>query len=277
MNRRRKLIDRTLIGLCLFAVALAVIPLVSIIFDVVSQGASAISISFLTGLPRPPDIPGGGVSNAIEGTLILIALGSLLGIPVGILSGVYVSEYGGNWYGGTIGFLGDVLAGIPSIVVGVVVYALIVLEFHHYSAIAGGLALGLVMIPIASNTTTAALRAVPNSVREASLALGARSWRKSIVVLANAKNGIATGVLLSIARITGETAPLILTALSSTLPFSGLGQPVNSLTVQIFEYATSPFKTWQTQAWGAALLLLLIVLGINIGVRLLVARGGSSR
>lgn len=273
MNRRRMVFDKLWFYLSIAAVIIALVPLVSIIYDVAATGLSTISVAFVTSLPLPPGVPGGGVSNAIVGTFILVTLGSGVGIPIGVLSGVYVSEYGNNRYGGLIHFLADVLSGIPSIVVGIVVYALIVLELHHFSALAGGLALAIIMIPISSNATTAALRAVPESVREASAALGARKWRTSFLVVSNAKVGVSTGVLLSIARISGESAPLLLTALGSTLPFEGLNQPTASLPVLIYTYATSSFKVWQAQAWGAALLLLFFVLGINIGVRWLTGRG----
>lgn len=275
MNAIRKVSDRLWTVLSIAAVCLAAIPLVSIIVDVIERGLPAINWTFLTALPGDVLQPG-GLSNAIQGTLILVALGSAIGIPIGVLSGVYIAEYGNGRLGGFIRFLGDVQAGISSIVVGLVIYCLVVLTFHRFSALAGGLALGIMIIPITSNTTTAALRAVPGSVREASLALGIRKWRTALLVVANAKAGIATGVLLSIARITGETAPILLTALNSTQSFRGLDNPVASLTVYIYQYGLSPFKVLQTQAWGAALLLMLIVLGINVAVRYW-TRGGSVR
>ena len=267
MNLRRRIMDRLWIGLSLIGLTVAIVPLAGIIYFVTANGISVLSFTFFTSLPASPGQPG-GIANAIQGTLILILLASSIGLPVGMLSAVYISEYGRNWYGSTVRFLGDVLAGIPSIVTGILVYELIVIPFHHFSALAGGLALGIMMIPIVSNTTTEALKLVPNSIREASMALGIRKWRTSILVMANAKSGIATGSLLAIARITGETAPLLLTALGITLGFAGLGQPVASLTVLIFDYATSPFKDWQAQAWGASFVLMLTVLGINIFVRL---------
>ena len=276
MNLRRRITDRLWIGLSIVALAVAIIPLASIIFFVTANGISALSLSFFTSLPAPPGQPG-GIANAIQGTLTLILLASSIGLPVGMLSAVYITEYGRNRYGSTVRFLGDVLAGIPSIVTGILVYEIIVIPFHHFSALAGGLALGIMMIPIVSNTTTEALKLVPNSIREASVALGIRKWRTSILIMANAKSGIATGSLLAIARITGETAPLLLTALGSTLGFAGLGQPIASLTVLIFDYATSPFKDWQAQAWGASFVLMLTVLGINIFVRLATRRRGYAQ
>ncbi len=270
MKLRRVVSDRLWTGLAILALLVAVVPLVSILVDVTSKGISAISIDFFTKLPPLANAPGGGLGNAIEGTFILVALSCTIGLPIGLFSGVYISEYGATgWYGPTVRFLGDVLAGIPSIVTGVLVYSLIVLTFQSFSVFAGGLALGTMMIPIVSNTTAEALKSVPNSIREASTALGVRRWRTSLLVIANAKKSIATAVLLAIARITGETAPLILTAGISTLWFSGLNQPVASLTYYIYYFATSPFQNWQNLAWGAALLLITMVLGINAAVRLI--------
>lgn len=210
------------------------------------------------------------MANAIQGTLMLVGLSSLIGLPIGLFSGIYITEYGNNnKYGSTVRFLGDVLAGIPSIVTGVLVYTLIVLTFQSFSIVAGSLALGSMMIPIVSNTTAEALKSVPNSIREASHALGIRKWRTVLLIVANAKRSIATASLLAIARITGETAPLILTAGISTLWFSGPFSPVASLTYYIYYFATSPFHNWQDLAWGAALVLMAIVLGINVAVRLI--------
>lgn len=270
MNARRVVVDKILLSLTVVALVVAVVPLISIIVDVGVRGVGAINVDFFTQLPPLANTPGGGMANAIQGTVLLVAFSSAIGLPIGLFSGVYVSEYGGtNRYGSLMRFLGDVLAGIPSIVTGVLVYTLIVLTYQSFSIIAGSLALGTMMIPIVSNTTGEALKAVPNSIREASLALGTRKWRTSLLVIANAKRSIATASLLAIARITGETAPLILTAGISTLWFTGFNQPVASLTYYIYYFATSPFTNWQNLAWGAALFLMVIVLGINMGVRLL--------
>ena len=270
MNTRRVVANRIWIGFTIVALGVAVVPLVSILVDVTIRGISAINAGFFTQLPPLANMPGGGMGNAIQGTFILVAISSAIGLPIGLFSGIYVSEYGRtNRYGSTIRFLGDVLAGIPSIVTGVLVYSLIVLTFKSFSVLAGGLALGSMMIPIVSNTTAEALKGVPNSIREASTALGVRKWRTSLLIVANAKKSIATAALLAIARITGETAPLILTAGISTLWFSGFNQPVASLTYYIYYFATSPFQNWQNIAWGAAPLLISIVLGINATVRLI--------
>jgi phosphate transport system permease protein len=270
MRLRRVIFDKLAIGATGVALIIAIVPLVSILFDVARQGISSINLGFFTQLPPLANTPGGGMGNAIQGTFLLVALSSAIGLPIGLLSGVYISEYGAaNRYGSTIRFLGDVLAGIPSIVTGVLVYTLIVLTTHSFSLQAGGISLGTMMIPIVSNTTAEALKSVPNSIREASTALGVRKWRTSLLILANAKKAVATASLLAIARITGETAPLILTAGISTLWFSGPNQPVASLTYYIYYFATSPFQNWQNLAWGAALLLITIILGINAAVRLI--------
>ena len=273
MMLRRILVDKLIIGLCGAALLVAVVPLFSIIYDVAVQGLPSMSLDFFTQLPPLANAPGGGLANAIQGTFITVAAAGAIGLPIGMLSGVYISEYGSrNRYGYVVRFLGDVLAGIPSIVTGILVYITIVLTFHGYSVTAGAIALGTMVIPIVSNTTSEALRSVPNSLREASAALGIRKWRTSLLVLANAKRAVSTGALLAIARITGETAPLLLTMSTSVLWFSGFNQPVATLTVYIYTFATSPFKNWQGLAWGAALVLLVIVLGINAGVRF-VTRG----
>ena len=269
MRPRRVLSDRLWTAFTILALGLAIVPLGSIILDIAAKGVSAINLDFFTQLPPLANAPGGGMGNAIQGTLLLVALSSAIGLPIGLFSGVYVSEYGANRYGSTIRFLGDVLAGIPSIVTGVLAYTLIVLTFQSFSVLAGGVALGTMMVPIVSNTTAEALKAVPNSIREASTALGIRRWRTSLLIMANAKKAIATASLLAIARITGETAPLILTAGISTLWFSGLNQPVGSLTYYIYYFGTSPYQNWQNMAWGAALILITIVLGINAAVRLI--------
>lgn len=270
MRLRRVISDRLWTAFTVIALGLAIVPLVSILLDVAVKGISAINLDFFTQLPPLANAPGGGMGNAIQGTLLLVALSSAIGLPIGLFTGVYVSEYGTtNRYGSTVRFLGDVLAGIPSIVTGVLIYTLIVLTFQSFSVLAGSVALGTIMIPIVSNTTAEALKSVPNSIREASIALGIRKWRTSLLIIANAKKAIATASLLAIARITGETAPLILTAGISTLWPTGLNQPIASLTYYIYYFGTSPYQNWQNLAWGAAFLLIAIVLAINAAVRLI--------
>lgn len=257
------------------ALAIAVVPLASILIEVVSKGISSINLDFFT--QKPPLVPpytGGGMGPAIQGTLILVAISSAVGIPIGLISGIYTAEYGANnRYGKTVRFLGDVLAGIPSITTGVLVYSLVIVPLQSPgSAIAGSVALGSMMIPIISNTSAEALKAVPNSIREASHSLGVRKWRTTLLVVANARKSIATASLLGIARITGETAPLILTVGISSQWFGGFNQPVATLTYYIYYFAINPVPQWQALAWGAAFILIVIVLGINLGVRV-VTRG----
>ena len=266
----RFLMDKVLISLAFVSVIIAIIPLASILYFVTVRGAPTINLDFFTRLPPTPE-PGavGGLGNAIQGTLILVGLAACIGLPFGLLSGIYISEYGRNFFGRSVRFLGDVLIGNPSIVAGILGFTLLVPPLHSTSAMAGAFALGVIMIPIVSITTAEALRTVPNSVREASAALGIRKWRTSLLVVANAKSGVATGALLATARVLGETAPLILTAGISSLWFSGLNRPIASLTYYIFYYGTSPFKNWVSLAWGAAFFLIVMVIGINLAVRLL--------
>jgi phosphate transport system permease protein len=273
MRFRRILADRIWISTAIIGMLIAIVPLVSILADVAAKGIYSINYGFFTELPPLANQPGGGMGNAIQGTLLLVALSSAIGLPIGLISGIYASEYGtSNGYGSTIRFLGDVLSGVPSITTGILIYTTIVLAFKSFSLLAGAIALGTMMIPIVSNTSTQAFKAVPNSIREASTSLGVRKWRTSLLVVANAKRSVATACLLAVARITGETAPLILTAGISTQWFTGTNQPVASLTYYIYYFATSPFTNWQDLAWGSALILVVIVLGINLAVRI-VTRG----
>lgn len=254
----------------LACVVLALIPLVYILFMVVETGAPAVSWEFLTNRTVGTGGPGEGIGNAILGTLLLVLYATLMGLPIGLMTGIYVSEYGNNKVGYTIRFFNDLLANFPSIVIGLLAYALVVnlLQFG-FSLFAGSVALAIIMIPIVSNTTEEALRMVPNSLREGALALGVPRWKTVLrVILVNGKSGVVTGALLSVARIAGETAPLLLTAFYSSYWSSSLTEPVASLPLTIFRNYNSPSKELLQQAWGAALVLILIVLGINIGVRL---------
>jgi phosphate transport system permease protein len=268
--------DKVLTSLAFASVVIAIVPLAGILYFVTVKGIPAINLDFFTMLPPTPE-PGavGGMGNAVQGTMILVGLAACIGLPFGLLSGVYISEYGRNLYGDTVRFLGDVLVGNPSIVVGILGFVLLVLPFHGFSVQAGAVALGVIMIPIVSITTAEALRLVPNSIREASAALGIRKWRTSLLVVANAKSGIATGALLATARVMGETAPLILTAGISTLWVSRFSEPVASLTYYIYYFGTSPFPNWVSLAWGAAFILIVMVMGINLAVRILTRVRGA--
>lgn len=267
MKTRRVLQDKLLIGLSTAAVVVAIIPLVAIIYDVTLKGITSFDLNFFTKLPPLPNKNNGGLGNAVQGTFILVGAASAIGIPIGLLSGVYMAEYGGKKYGSAIRFLGDSLAGIPSIVTGILVYTLLVIPMGTQSMIAGSIALACIMIPIVSNASGQALRAVPNSIREASTALGVRKWRTTFVVAANAKSSLATGSLLAAARAMGETAPLLLTAGLSRFWFKGPDYLIASMPYYIYSYATSPYTNWQNLAWTSALVLLIIVLGINAVVR----------
>jgi phosphate transport system permease protein len=211
---------------------------------------------------------GGGIGHAIVGTLILLGLASAIGLPIGIAAGIYLAEFGSGWFGHIVRFIADTLTGVPSIVVGVFVYTLLVLPMKHYSALAGGIALAVVMIPIVTRTTEEMIRLVPTSLREGALALGASQWRVTMgVVLPAASSGIATGAMLAIARVSGETAPLLFTAFGSRFFNVYLDQPMASLTVQIYNYAISPYDEWHAQAWAATLVLMTLILAINLIVR----------
>jgi phosphate transport system permease protein len=250
--------------LCAACVVIAVIPLLSILYEVVSRGAPQLSINFLT--QKNAD---GGIGPAIQGTLILIGLTSVIGIPVGVLSGVYLAEFGNNKYAASIRTVNDVLAEFPSIVVGITAFGVVVLGIiGSYSPLAGAVALSFILIPIVVRTTEESLKLVPNSVREAALALGAHKWRTTLsVVLPAAKGGLVTGTLLAIARIAGETAPLIMTVLGNAYFFQGFSSPMDALPLRIWRDSLQPYASLQAQGWGAALVLILIVLTLNITVR----------
>ncbi len=265
----RKLKDKLFFFLGLLCVIIAVIPLGSILVEVVARGTPELSLDFLT---QPPGVIGqtaGGIGPAIQGTLILIGLTSLIGIPIGIMSGIYLAEFGNNRYAATMRMFNDVLTEFPSIVVGVAAFIVIVLTFGHFSPIAGAIALSFIMIPVVARTAEESIKLVPNSIREASLSLGIRRWRTIVsVVLTAAKAGLVTGVLLAVARIAGETAPLIMTVLGNQNFFLGFSQPMDALPLRIWRDALLPYPANQAQGWGAALVLILMVLSLNVGVRL---------
>jgi phosphate transport system permease protein len=265
----RKLKNKFFFILCLLCVIIAVIPLLSILYEVVSRGAPFLSLQFLTN-----DALHGGIGPAIQGTLILIGLTSLIGVPVGILSGVYLAEFGDNKYASLLRTINDVLTEIPSIVVGITAYNVVVIGIiGSYSPIAGAVALSIMLIPIVARTTEESLKLVPNSVREASLALGIHKWKTTLrIVVPAAKSGVVTGTLLAIARIAGETAPILLTILGSNYFFQGFHSSMDALPLRIFRDARWDDPRVQAEAWGVALILILIVLSLNIGVRL-AARG----
>ncbi|MBI3006459.1 MAG: phosphate ABC transporter permease PstA [Ignavibacteriales bacterium] len=248
---------------------IAIIPLVLIFYYTLSLGLSAINWDFFTQLPKPVGESGGGLANAIVGTLILVGLGSCISLPVGIMAGIYLSEFGNNPFGMGVRFLTDVLNGVPSIVTGVVAYTMIVIPMGHFSAYAGGVALAILMIPTITRTTEEMLKTVPQSYREAALALGISRWKTSLrIVVRTAMGGIITGIMLAVARAAGETAPLLFTALNNRFWHTSLDQPIASLTVFIYNYGVSPFDDWIAQAWAGALVLMLMILVLSIAVRI---------
>ncbi len=237
------------------------------------KGGSHLSWSFLTHLPAPVGEEGGGMANAIVGSGKLLLIAALTGIPVGFLGGVYLAEFGGKTFSFLVRYTADLLNGVPSIVMGIFAYTIVVMPMGHFSALAGGLALGVMLIPIVVRSTEEFLRAVPTTLREGALALGATKWRAmATVIVPAAFQGIATGMLLSLARVAGETAPLLFTSFSNQFWSSGFNQPTASLPVMIYTYAISPYDDWHRQAWAAGLLLLALVLMANVGARLLLPR-----
>ena len=245
----------------------AVVVLAFILGYIAVRGIGAINWQFLVSTPKPVG-EGGGIGNAIVGTLLLLLLASAIGLPLGIAAGVYLTEFGGGRFGSAVRFLADTLTGVPSIIVGVFIYTIIVVPMKQFSALAGGVALACIMLPIVARTTEEMIRLVPASLREAALALGAPQWRVTLgVVLPAAGSGIATGAMLAVARVSGETAPLLFTAFGSRFFNVFLDQPTASLTVQIYNYAISPYDEWHAQAWAATLVLMTLILVINITVR----------
>jgi len=250
----------------------AVGVLVIILSYIAMRGISSLTLHFLIDSPRPVG-EGGGIGNAIVGSTVLLLLSSGIGVPLGIATGVYLSEFGGGLFASVVRFLVDTLTGIPSIVTGVFVYAVIVMRMKHFSAFAGGIALALIMIPIVARTTEEMIRLVPHSLREGALALGAPQWRVTLgVIVPAAMSGIATGAMLAVARASGETAPLLFTAFGSRFFPRNLNEPIASLTVQIYNYAISPYDEWHAQAWAATLVLMALILSINILVRFMTRR-----
>jgi len=270
-NHRWRKFKNALMQIVAFVCAILVVtPLVLVFYHLVSFGFSSINWAFFTRLPKPVGETGGGMANAIVGTFILLGQAAVLGVPIGVLGGVYLSEYGSSHLNWWIRFAADILNGVPSITWGIVVYALLVVPMKGFSALAGGVVLGMMMIPLVMRTTEEVLQLVPNGYREAALALGINKWRMIVqIVMRTALKGIVTGVLLALARVAGETAPLLFTAFGNRFWAHKLTEPIAAMPLQIFTYAISPYDDWHRQAWAGALVLLLFVLSINIGVRFL--------
>lgn len=266
----RKNKNRIMTVLLVAAMVIALVPLFGVLGYVIAKGISSINLSFFTELPKPVGLPGGGMANAILGTLTLIAIASVIGIPVGILAAIYLSEYDRrSWFATAVRFTTDVLMGIPSIIVGIVVYTSLVLAMGNFSAISAGVALAIIMIPTVIRATEEMLNLVPHSLREAAYALGFTKWRTILqIVLPAAIRGIITGVMLGVARVAGETAPLLFTAFGNNYWSKSLNEPIAALPMQIFVYAASPFKAWHAQAWAGALVLITLVIVLNLTARL---------
>ena len=272
----RKLLNVVMLSLTGACALVTVAVLLGILGYLVWHGGSSLSWDFFTKLPKPVGDTGGGLANAIVGSGKLLVLASAVGMPIGVLAAIYLAEFGGKTFSFIVRYTTDLLNGVPSIVIGIFAYALIVMPMHHFSTLAGGFALGIMMIPIAVRSTEEFLRAVPRSLREGAMALGASKWKTiATVIVPAAFQGILTGLLLDLARVAGETAPLLFTAFSNRYWSPGWNQPISSLPVMIFTYAISPYDDWHRQAWAAGLVLLGLVLVVNIASRLLMSRSAS--
>jgi phosphate transport system permease protein len=270
----RKLSNVLATGFAGAASLLVMVPLVAILGYLIYRGAGALTWDFLTQTPKPVGEPGGGMANALWGSFFILLIASGIGVPLGIGTGIYLAEYGRNRFGNALRFVADVLNGVPSIVMGIAAYSLVVLTQGHFSALAGGIALGIMMVPTISRATEEMLLMVPQSIREAALGLGIPQWRTTVsVTLRTASGGVITGIMLAFARVAGETAPLLFTAFGNHFWNFNLNQPTAALPLQIFVYAISPFDEWHRQAWAGALLLIILIMGTVTVVRVVAAKG----
>lgn len=264
----RKLVDHFMMGVTALSTALAISALVAVLGYVAVNGFSALNADFFLHLPTPVGVPGGGIANAIVGSFIVVGLATLLALPIGLGAGIYLSEFGNNRFGDLVRYLADVLSGVPSIVMGIFAYTLIVARQGHFSALSAGFALGVMMLPVITRTTEEMLRLVPLALREGALALGLPRWRTTVsVVLPTAARGVITGVVLAIARVAGETAPLLFTAFGNPFWNLDINQPIATLPHTLFTYAISPYDDWRAKAWGTALVLAALVLGASLLAR----------
>jgi phosphate transport system permease protein len=271
---RRRITDHVMTGAAVLTVILVLAPLFAIFAYLVYRGVGSINWAFLTQTPKPVGEPGGGMANAIVGSGFILALASLLGVPVGVGAGIYLAEYGRNRFGDIIRFTADVLNGVPSIVIGIVAYSIVVLSQKHFSALAGGVALAIMMIPTITRTTEEMLLLVPQALREAAYGLGIPRWRTTLsVTLRTATSGVITGIMLAFARVAGETAPLLFTAFGNQFWNLRADQPTAALPLQIFSYAISPYDEWHRQAWAGALVLIVLIVTAVAAVRFAVRRG----
>jgi phosphate transport system permease protein len=282
MNRALLIWRKSLNIVMLTLTGVAALSVVSVLFLILGyliwHGGTSLSWNFVTQLPKPVGETGGGMANAILGSLKLLLLAAVIGLPIGLMAGVYLAEFGGQTFSFVIRYTTDLLNGVPSIVIGIFAYSIVVLPVKHFSALAGGFALGMMVIPITVRSTEEFLRAIPGTLREGAMALGASKWKTiATVVLPAASGGILTGMLLALARVAGETAPLLFTAFSNRYWSPGWSQPIASLPVMIYTYAIAPYDDWHRQAWAAGLVLLGLVLLANLGCRLVLNRGGNVR
>lgn len=274
ISLRRRATNAAVTLVAVAALLLVLLPLVAIFGYLVYRGISSLNWAFLTQTPKPVGEAGGGMANAIAGSVLILLIASTLGVPVGVGAGIYLAEYGRNRLGNLIRFTADVLNGVPSIVIGIVAYGLVVLTQKHFSALAGGVALGIMMVPTITRTTEEMLLLVPTSVREAAYGLGVSRWRTTLsITLRTATSGVITGVMLAFARVAGETAPLLFTAFGNQFWNWNPNQPTAALPLQIFVYAISPFDEWHRQAWAGALILIILIVLAVTAVRLVAGRG----
>jgi phosphate transport system permease protein len=270
----RRLTDWGATGFAILAAIMVLVPLLAIFAYLVIKGVGAVNWAFLTQTPKPPGEVGGGMANGIVGTGLILAVASVIGIPLGIGSGIYLAEYGRNRFGDVIRFTADVLNGVPSIVIGITVYSLIVIRQKHFSAFSGGVALGIMMIPTVARATEEMLLMVPNVIREAAYGLGIPRWRTTLsITLRTASAGVITGCMLAFARVAGETAPLLFTAFGNQFWNLKLNQPTAALSLQVYTYAISPYDDWHKQAWAGSLILILLIVGAVAAVRITTSRG----
>ncbi|HZW80222.1 MAG TPA: phosphate ABC transporter permease PstA [Candidatus Deferrimicrobiaceae bacterium] len=274
LSLRRRLTDHVMTGVAVLTVVLVLVPLFAIFAYLVYRGVGSINWAFLTQTPKPVGEAGGGMANAIVGSIFILALASVIGVPIGVGAGIYLAEYGRNRFGDSIRFTADVLNGVPSIVVGIVAYSIVVLYQRHFSALAGGVALAIMMIPTITRTTEEMLLLVPQALREAAYGLGIPRWRTTLsITLRTATSGVITGIMLAFARVAGETAPLLFTAFGNQFWNLRANQPTAALPLQIFNYAISPYDEWHRQAWAGALVLIILIVTAVAAVRFAVRRG----
>jgi phosphate transport system permease protein len=271
---RRRITDHAMTGVAVLTVAIVLLPLFAIFAYLVYKGIGSINWAFLTQTPKPVGEAGGGMANAIAGSMLILTIASVMGVPLGIGAGIFLSEYGRNRYGDMVRFISDVLNGVPSIVIGIVAYGLVVVRQKHFSALAGGVALAIMMIPTIARTTEQMLLLVPQAIREAAYGLGVSRWRTTLsITLRTATSGVITGVMLAFARVAGETAPLLFTAFGNQFWNWKTNQPTAALSLQIYTYALSPFEDWHRQAWAGALVLIVLIVSAVAAVRIVVRKG----